>query len=115
VISKEEHLAYFENVWSDSTKRYFICEIQDGSPVGVVNFVNIDVKNKSAFWAFYSGNLYVIIGGDDATNLTLSKVFLLSQGGAGKLGMAAGDQDHGPGVDGGDRPARQFPRQYPTP
>ena len=57
VISKEEHYAYFENVWNDMTKRYFICENQDGNPAGVVNFVNIDTKNKSAFWAFYSGDL----------------------------------------------------------
>ncbi|MBW2647156.1 MAG: UDP-4-amino-4,6-dideoxy-N-acetyl-beta-L-altrosamine N-acetyltransferase, partial [Deltaproteobacteria bacterium] len=57
VISKEEHYAYFENVWNDITKKYFICETHDGNPAGVVNFTNIDTKNKTAFWAFYSGDL----------------------------------------------------------
>jgi UDP-4-amino-4,6-dideoxy-N-acetyl-beta-L-altrosamine N-acetyltransferase len=57
IISKKEHYAYFEKVWDDSSIAYFICETTNNKPVGVVNFTKIDMVNRNAFWAFYSGNL----------------------------------------------------------
>ncbi|MCA9734742.1 VCBS repeat-containing protein [candidate division KSB1 bacterium] len=69
---------------------------------GAIADLDNDGKDEAYVNGLTSGNLYVITGGDDATNFDASKVFLLSQGQAGGLGMAAGDQDHGMGSDGGD-------------
>ena len=55
LISQEEHEAYFERVKTDPSKAYFICEDEAGEPLGVVNFVDIDARNRSAFWGFYAG------------------------------------------------------------
>ena len=57
VITPEEHHAYFERVLNDPTKQYFLCVDKNDTPVGVVNFVDIDQHNKTASWAFYSGDL----------------------------------------------------------
>ena len=57
IISKKEHYAYFDKVWDNPTIDYLICETIDNIPVGVVNFVKIDIVNQNAFWAFYSGDL----------------------------------------------------------
>lgn len=55
-ISTEEHYAYFERSWNDLTKRHLLCVAEDGTPVGVVNLNGIDVRNRNAFWGFYSGD-----------------------------------------------------------
>lgn len=55
-ISEAEHYAYFERIKNDHSKRYFMCVDEAGNPVGVVNFIDIDPKNRHAFWGFYSGN-----------------------------------------------------------
>ncbi len=57
-ITKEEHEKWFKSVSRDRTKRQFIFEVK-GQPLGVIGFFNIDYKNKSAFWSFYSGNLSI--------------------------------------------------------
>lgn len=56
VITEEEHRAYFERIKNDPTKKYLICEDEEGAPVGVVNFVDISPANGTAFWGFYSGD-----------------------------------------------------------
>jgi len=73
---------------------------------GAVADFDHDGKEEAYFNGYRTGNLFVIVGGSDATAIDASKVFLLSRGRAGQAfasyGMAAGDQDHGPGTDGGD-------------
>jgi UDP-4-amino-4,6-dideoxy-N-acetyl-beta-L-altrosamine N-acetyltransferase len=55
-ISREEHLAWWAKVEHDKTKQYFVA-VDGDEPLGVVNFVDISVRNKTATWAFYSGVL----------------------------------------------------------
>lgn len=57
VISEAEHYAYFERIKNDPTKKYFLCVDHEGTPVGVVNFGQIDLQNHNAFWGFYSGDM----------------------------------------------------------
>jgi len=56
VISEEEHRAYFARVKNDPSKEYLICVDEGGVPVGVVNFVDMNEANGTAFWGFYSGD-----------------------------------------------------------
>jgi UDP-4-amino-4,6-dideoxy-N-acetyl-beta-L-altrosamine N-acetyltransferase len=58
VISKEEHYAWFNKLESDNTKQCFIFVLDD-VPSGFISFVDINIKSKSATWAFYSGNTSV--------------------------------------------------------
>jgi UDP-4-amino-4,6-dideoxy-N-acetyl-beta-L-altrosamine N-acetyltransferase len=54
-ISAEEHRSWFESVSKDPTKEYFVFEL-DGELCGVIGFVDIDIKSRTASWAFYSGD-----------------------------------------------------------
>jgi UDP-4-amino-4,6-dideoxy-N-acetyl-beta-L-altrosamine N-acetyltransferase len=54
-ISLAEHQGWFERVIADTTKEYFIFEL-DGEPCGVIGFMDIDIKSGSSSWAFYSGD-----------------------------------------------------------
>lgn len=56
VISVEEHARWFAGASRDPTKRLLMCIDDDGVPVGVVTFSNIDVRQRSATWGFYSGD-----------------------------------------------------------
>ena len=55
VISREEHQAWWSRISSDDTCQYFMFE-DEGKPLGVVGFSKIDLHNKNAEWAFYSGD-----------------------------------------------------------
>lgn len=55
-ITREEHFNWFESVSNDKSKVYLIAEIE-GKPTGLINFTEINEKNKTAFWGFYSGDL----------------------------------------------------------
>ena len=55
-ISREEHEAYFDKALGDPSKRFFLCVDDSGTPVGVVNIVNIDPVHGTASWGFYSGD-----------------------------------------------------------
>lgn len=52
-ITWEEHCAWWERVSISEKFKYFIFE-EDG-PQGVVSFSDIDQKNMTAIWAFYTG------------------------------------------------------------
>jgi UDP-4-amino-4,6-dideoxy-N-acetyl-beta-L-altrosamine N-acetyltransferase len=52
VISPEEHDRWFQGVFSDPSRRYWIINCDD-EDVGVVYLYNIDNKNKRCYWAFY--------------------------------------------------------------
>ena len=52
-ISVEEHLAWWKKVQQSNTQKYFMYDIDD-TPLGVVGFMNIDLLNRNAFWAFYA-------------------------------------------------------------
>lgn len=54
LISPDEHKAWFAKAKSDASARYFIFEYK-GAPVGVVNIVPIDERNKKCYWGFYLG------------------------------------------------------------
>ena len=53
VISKAQHGVWFSAVLQDSTKLYFIFEI-NGVPSGVVGFFNV-IEGEMADWSFYIG------------------------------------------------------------
>jgi UDP-4-amino-4,6-dideoxy-N-acetyl-beta-L-altrosamine N-acetyltransferase len=54
-ITKEEHRSWFDKISEDTTKNYFIFEL-DNKPSGVIGFVDINMLSKSSSWAFYSGD-----------------------------------------------------------
>jgi len=51
-ISTEEHNRWFQGVFTDPSRRYWIisCDEED---VGVAYLYNIDLKNQRCYWAFY--------------------------------------------------------------
>ena len=55
-ISREEHETYFGKALGDPSKRFFLCVDDSGTPVGMVNIVNIDAVHRTASWGFYSGD-----------------------------------------------------------
>jgi len=54
IISSEEHCSWFKKTKDSSDCKYFICHDKKNCPMGVVYFSEIDHKNLSAFWGFYS-------------------------------------------------------------
>ncbi|MCK5194369.1 MAG: UDP-4-amino-4,6-dideoxy-N-acetyl-beta-L-altrosamine N-acetyltransferase [Desulfobulbaceae bacterium] len=54
IISLDEHTAWFTRIKNDPHTHALICE-KNETPIGVVNFVQIDKRNKKAFWGFYLG------------------------------------------------------------
>jgi UDP-4-amino-4,6-dideoxy-N-acetyl-beta-L-altrosamine N-acetyltransferase len=54
VITKEQHLSWFENLKHDPKLKYLIFEYM-GQPSGVVNFSNIDYRNHKCNWGIYLG------------------------------------------------------------
>lgn len=53
-ITEEEHLAWFARLQASHTSLCYIYENEQGSPEGVVNFTELNEKNGSAFWGFYT-------------------------------------------------------------
>lgn len=54
LITREEQLQWFKKINSDSTKRYWVVNV-DGQDVGIVCLYGIDFLNKRATWAYYIG------------------------------------------------------------
>lgn len=54
IISREEHKLWFSKLNQSNDQLYFICEYNE-KPIGVVNFVQLDMQNQSAYWGFYLG------------------------------------------------------------
>jgi len=52
IISNEEHLTWWKNINTDSSKQVFIYYCND-VPLGLVNFYNINMTNKSCYWGFF--------------------------------------------------------------
>ena len=52
VIGADEHAVFMARVLDDSTRRYWIIEL-DGAPVGLANLADISQVNRKASWAFY--------------------------------------------------------------
>ena len=52
VISETEHHAWFHNLKTDGTKKYWLIE-SDGRAIGVSYIYDIDSKNRHASWGFY--------------------------------------------------------------
>ncbi|MBP3946185.1 MULTISPECIES: UDP-4-amino-4,6-dideoxy-N-acetyl-beta-L-altrosamine N-acetyltransferase [unclassified Psychrobacter] len=74
IIDYETHVSWFNKVGQDSTNQYFIYE-QDGNPLGLVSFTNIDSSNKTASWAFYSANVSIRGIGSEMERLALDYAF----------------------------------------
>lgn len=55
-ISKEDQKNWFKKIENDSTKKYWIVNV-DGKDVGVVNLTDIDPQNKKTYWAYYLGEI----------------------------------------------------------
>lgn len=53
-ISKDEHYAWFERQRSNRTARWYLYSTSQGKPAGVVYFTDIDERNRTAFWGFYT-------------------------------------------------------------
>ncbi len=54
LIAIETHRAWFEELASRSDRRVYMFEKQ-GVPIGVVQFADIDVSNRTCSWGFYLG------------------------------------------------------------
>lgn len=55
LITANEHQEWFSKAKDDPRSRYFVFE-HKGTPVGVVNIVQIDDRNKKCYWGFYLGD-----------------------------------------------------------
>lgn len=53
-ISYQEHQAWFLRTKNDPGAHWFIWHDADNVPQGVVYFTELDVKQKNAFWGFYT-------------------------------------------------------------
>lgn len=54
VISKEEHLTWFQRIQKEPVPVFLILEHQE-KPIGIVNITQIDKRNNKCFWGFYLG------------------------------------------------------------
>ena len=54
-IGKKEHEQWFNELLTDSSRKFFIFEL-NGEPSGVIGFTQIDQVSNSASWLFYSGD-----------------------------------------------------------
>ncbi|MFJ1340580.1 UDP-4-amino-4,6-dideoxy-N-acetyl-beta-L-altrosamine N-acetyltransferase [Pseudomonas caricapapayae] len=75
-ISDEEHRAWFARMQTNQTSLWYLYENEQGHPDGVVYFTNLQEKNRSAFWGFYT-NPFALPGtgtklGRDAMNEAFS-------------------------------------------
>jgi len=51
-ITAQEHEKWFEGIFSDPTRRYWVIKYEE-EDVGLVNLYNIDNTSKRCYWAFY--------------------------------------------------------------
>jgi len=54
-IALPDHLRWWAKISASTQDAYFVFE-QNGEPLGVVSFTDIDLKNQMAFWAFYASS-----------------------------------------------------------
>ena len=54
-ITREEHDAWFDAMLGDTTRKYWIINL-DGMPVGVANLAEINLAHSRSSWAFYLGD-----------------------------------------------------------
>jgi UDP-4-amino-4,6-dideoxy-N-acetyl-beta-L-altrosamine N-acetyltransferase len=54
IISQDEHYAWFDRIKTDPSIRYYLWLDTNGNPQGVVNFTNLDLMHRTAFWGFYA-------------------------------------------------------------
>lgn len=73
-ISLDSHMTWFKSMLSNDSYKYFIYE-RDNNPLGVLSFSDIDLKNRRAFWAFYSGATNVRGIGSEMEQLALDYAF----------------------------------------
>jgi len=74
IIDYESHTLWFAKVLISTNSQYFIYEQHD-KPLGLVSFTNIDNVNKTASWAFYSGDVSVRGIGSEMERLALKYAF----------------------------------------
>jgi UDP-4-amino-4,6-dideoxy-N-acetyl-beta-L-altrosamine N-acetyltransferase len=54
-IPRANHDRWFSNALNDTNRKYWIIQV-DGTPVGLLNLYDIDLKNRKAGWAYYIGD-----------------------------------------------------------
>lgn len=74
IIPYDTHKKWFESILVSSNSQYFIYE-QEGTPLGLVSFTNIDHNNGHASWAFYSSDFSVRGVGSEMEKLALQYAF----------------------------------------
>lgn len=74
IIDLDSHMKWFTSILNNTSCLYFIYE-QQGKAMGVLSFSQIDMKNKKASWAFYSGNTAVRGIGSEMEQLALDYAF----------------------------------------
>jgi UDP-4-amino-4,6-dideoxy-N-acetyl-beta-L-altrosamine N-acetyltransferase len=55
IITKAEHIRWYQIAKKDEKKCNLVC-FDEGTPIGFINFYNIDKEKGTAFWGFYSGD-----------------------------------------------------------
>lgn len=56
-LTKDNQLKWFNSINKDDSYKYWIIELDDKTPVGVLNLANIDLKNKKCNWGYYLGSI----------------------------------------------------------
>lgn len=62
-ISRGEHFAWWSKVKSDPSRRWFLY-CQGDSPLGIVNYYDLDLASKEGYWGFYMGPMNALEGGN---------------------------------------------------
>lgn len=57
ILTIEKQLHWLESINKDKSYKYWIIELDDETPVGVLNLANIDYQNKKCNWGYYLGSL----------------------------------------------------------
>lgn len=74
LIDLDTHMKWFDSILKNESCQYFIYE-KNQKPLGVVSFSEIDKKNKTATWAFYSGDTAIKGIGLEMEQLALEYAF----------------------------------------
>ncbi|OCS89632.1 UDP-4-amino-4,6-dideoxy-N-acetyl-beta-L-altrosamine N-acetyltransferase [Caryophanon latum] len=57
ILTLDGQKKWFEAIQNDDTCRYWIIELDNHLPVGVLNLINIDYINQKCDWGYYLGSL----------------------------------------------------------
>lgn len=61
IISRDEHYQWFDKICLADNIEYFVFK-KNEEPIGIINFVDIDLLSKECSWGFYLGAKESLIG-----------------------------------------------------